>query len=101
METHKQKSRKNYFLPTKPFEEFTNLFDSLNIKDKILFILSNDRFLSSNIFPMKDTFSKYKTEKQFLKGFYTLLVNVLYDVKLKSTSINKKSVNVYSLRTNI
>ena len=98
METHKQKSRKNYFLPTKPFEEFSNLFDSLNIKDKILFILSNDRFLSSNIFPMKDTFSKYKTEKQLLKGFYTLLVNILYDGKLKSTSINKKSVNVYSLQ---
>ncbi len=98
LEEHKEISKKYQRLPTKAFSEFETLFYKLDMKDKIEQLRIKELFLSTDIFQFNDTFKRYKTNTQYLNGFYVLLIKVLYNGNLKQSTKDNIPVSHYNLK---
>lgn len=98
LEIKKWVRKKNTVLSSVMFSEFENLFIEKNMKDILKKLMIEDLFLSNKNFPFYERFKKCKTDKQFAKSFYSLMIEVLYNVtKATPFTDNKKRINLYIL----
>lgn len=97
LESIKELKRNKEVLPSKIPKEFKNLFASKNMMLNIEQLRKSDDFLSSDMFPFNDTFKRIRTVNKMAESFYKLLINVLYNGKLNSTTSNKIPVKRYVL----
>lgn len=68
-------------LSTYPNEEFIALFYEKGMKDKLNKLMLTDKFLSTDIFPFKDTLGRIREDEKIIKFFYKLLVNISFHIK--------------------
>lgn len=97
LEKLKQPYKGKHVLPNEMPKEFRQLFMSKSMLDNINELRMKDKFLSSDIFPFRNTFGKLKSSAKMADTFYTLLINVLYNGKLKPTTFNKERISRYIL----
>lgn len=90
------KKKENRLSNTAP-KEFVDLFILKSMDKNIKEIISVAGLLSLGIFPFKDTYSRIKEPKKMAKSFYNLLVAVLYNGKLTSSTKNNKPIRFYKL----
>jgi nitrogen regulatory protein PII len=64
---------------TNPNEAFINLFNEKGMIDKLNKLMLTDKFLSTDIFPFRDTLSRIKEDEKIIKFFYKLLVNISFN----------------------
>jgi hypothetical protein len=74
-------------LNTKPSEDFVTLFNERQMRRKLNELMSIDKFLKTDIFPFKDTFSKIKNDEKIINFFYSLLVGISFP-KADYTKVN-------------
>jgi nitrogen regulatory protein PII len=71
------KVRKNeMILEIKPNEYFIALFNEKGMKDNLNKLILKDRFLSTHIFPFKDTVGKIRVDHKYINFFYKILVDI-------------------------
>ncbi|MFN4152997.1 MAG: hypothetical protein ACK4IX_18785, partial [Candidatus Sericytochromatia bacterium] len=97
LEKLKQPYKGKYKLPNEMPKEFKQLFSSKYMFENINELRKKDKFLSSDIFPFKNTFGKLKSSSKMADSFYKLLINVLYNGKLRATTKNNEIIRRYIL----
>lgn len=93
----KLKEKYFYYLPNETPKEFKELFIQKSMFENIGELRKRDKFLNSDIFPFKNTFGKIKTTSKMAESFYILLINVLYNGTLKSSTKDSKPIKRYIL----
>ncbi len=97
LEDLKETNKKDERLPNTAPKEFIDLFLLKSIDKNIKELISVAGFLSLGMFPFKDTFSRIKSPKKMAESLYVLLVSVLYNGKLTSSTKNGKPIRFYKL----
>lgn len=63
-----------------PNSDFISLFREKDMASKLNYLKANDRFLSTNIFPFKDTFSRLNNEENQVLFFYGKLIDLILKI---------------------
>lgn len=91
-------NKQGNILPSETPPEFKKLFVSKSMINNINELRKKEAFLSTDVFPFKNTFGKLSTQTKMGDSFYKLLINVLYDGELKSSTLNRESIRRYILK---
>jgi hypothetical protein len=78
LENTKKKRGKSYILPTNPDEAFINLFGRKNFGRILTELIEKDIFLSTGLFPFKDTVIRANNDEKLINYFYSLLMKIIY-----------------------
>lgn len=97
LEKLKEKTKKDQRLSNTAPDDFIDLFESKTMMEDIKEISSVSNFLSSGMFPFKDTFGKIKKSEQMAASFYSLMIRVLYNGQLSSSTKEGKPIRFYKL----
>lgn len=98
LENSKKKRVDNFILPTKPTEEFIQLFIEKNFEHELNELIEKDILLKTGMFPFKDSIKKNINQREkSINFFYKLLVNILYKGALTHYVVNGRRKRWYKL----
>ncbi len=72
-----------------PNSIFRTLFVEKNMSTRLGYLCRNDRFLKTDIFPFKDSFSRLNVEEKQVNYFYGIILNIAFDIA-KTTKFQGK-----------
>jgi len=97
LENSKKKRGRSYTLPTKPTEEFIQLFVENNFELTLKELIEKDILLSTGLFPLKGSVRKINDAGKLINSFYSLLVRVLYNGTSTTYDVNGRREKLYKL----
>lgn len=87
--------KKHTYIDKKSYKAFISKYDEIDFKNGIELLLKIDTLLTTNIFPLKNSYNKEKSPSKRKNIIFNLTVKMFLSKGKKTIAINKKDTSVF------